>query len=139
MQQRSTSSSLLVYFGATATALSVIILSLTTVVKSSADWSQSRTREKTLLDLQVQSSREIRQALATPIVTAPLPPVTARPARDIQNAVMVSEKKPARAKPSAAALNAMAMSHSGAMAMSHSGAYQSPASTYPVPDRHTQY
>jgi hypothetical protein len=131
MPTRSTSSSLLIYFGAAATALSVVVLGLTAVVKASTGWSQASAREKTLLELQVESSRDIRRALAAPIVTAPLPPITARPARDLRDTVAVQEKKPAHTKPSQAAMNAMAMDQSRA--------YQSVAPNYALPDRHTSY
>ena len=131
MPARSTSSSLLIYFGAAAMALSVVVLGLTAVVKASTGWSQASAREKTLLELQVESSREIRRALATPVVTAPLPPITARPARDLRDTVAVQEKKPALVKPSQAALDAMAMDQSGV--------YRSAGRNYSVPDRHTTY
>jgi hypothetical protein len=127
MQPRSTSSSLLIYIGAAATALSVTIIGLTAVVRASTGWSQASAREKTVLELQIESSRSIRRALATPVVTPPLPPITARPARDIQ-AVANQEKKPPRAKLPQAAMNAMAMDQSSA--------YQSAAPSYRVPDRH---
>ena len=128
MQMRSTSSSLLIYFGAAATALSVVVLGLTAVVKASTGWSQTSPREKTVLELQVESSRNIRRALATPVVTPPLSPITARPAREIQT-VAVQEKKPARVKLPQAAMNAMAMDQSGA--------YQSAAPSSVVTDRHS--
>ncbi len=101
MQARSTSSLLLIYIGAAATALSVVVLGLTAVVKASTGWSQASPREKTVLELQVESSREIRRALATPVVTPPLPPITARPARDMRETVAVQEKKPARVEAAA--------------------------------------
>ena len=128
MQMRSTSSSLLIYIGAAATALSVVVLGLTAVVKASTGWSQTSPREKTVLELQVESSRNIRRALATPVVTPPLSPITARPAREIQT-VAVQEKKPARVKLPQAAMNAMAMDQSGA--------YQSAAPSSVVTDRHS--
>ena len=125
---RSTSSSLLIYIGAAATALSVVVLGLTAVGKASTGWGQASPREKTVLELQVESSRNIRRALATPVVTPPLSPITARPAREIQT-VAVQEKKPARVKLPQAAMNAMAMDQSGA--------YQSAAPSYVVTDRHS--
>jgi hypothetical protein len=131
MQARSPSSSVLLYLGTVAAALSVIALSSMAVVKSSAGTSANTSREKTLLDLQVQSSREIRRALATPVTIPPLPPITARPARDLREIAAVHEKRPARPKLSAAALNAMAMDQSGASASS--------AQNYPVYDRHKVY
>ena len=128
MPTRSTSSSVLVYVGVAATALSVVIVGLTAVVKASTGWSHASAREKTVLELQVESARDIRRALATPVVTPPLPPITARPARDIQ-AVAVQEKKPPRIRLPHAAMNAMAMDLNGA--------YQSAAPSYVVPDRHS--
>ena len=126
MQTRSTSSSLLIYIGAAATALSVVVLGLTAVVKASTGLGQASPREKTVLELQVESSRNIRRALATPVVTPPLSPITARPAREIQT-VAVQEKKPARVKLPQAAMNAMAMDQSD----------QSAAPSYVVTDRHS--
>jgi len=127
MQPRSRASSLLVYFGAVAAALSVTVLGLTAVVKSSAALSNAGAREKTTLELQVESSREIRRALATPMVTAPLPPITARPARDLRSAAT----NPPRPKLPQAAMDAMAMDQSGA--------YRSAGQSHSVPDRHTSY
>jgi hypothetical protein len=129
MQTRSRTSSLLVYFGAVAAALSVTVLGLAAVVKSSAALSDTGAREKTLLELQVESSREIRRALATPMVTAPLPPITARPARDLRAAA--ASPQPARPKLPQAAMDAMAMDQGGA--------YRSAGQNYSVPDRHTSY
>ena len=130
MQPRSTSSSLLIYIGAAATALSVVVLGLTAVVKASTGWGQASPRVKTVLELQVENARDIRRALATPVVTPPLPPITTRPARDIQT-VAVQEKKPAPVRLPQAAMNAMAMDQSRA--------YQAAAPNYVVPDRHTSY
>jgi hypothetical protein len=131
MQSRSPSSLLLRYFGVAATALAVIVLGLTAVVKASTGWSQASAREKTLLELQVESSRQIRRALAAPVVIAPLPPITARPARDLRETAAVQEKKPVRAKPSPAAMDAMAMDLSGAS--------RSTGQNYSVLARHTSY
>jgi hypothetical protein len=130
MQKRSASSSLLMYCGAVATALTVVVLGLTVVVKASTGWSQAGVREKTVLELQVESSRAIRRALATPVVTAPLPPITARLARDPRD-IAAASRKLVRTKPSQDAMNAMAMDQSGA--------FQSAAQNYPVPDRHSVY
>ena len=127
MQRQSPSSAVLMYLGVITTALLVVVLGLTAVVNASTGWSQAGAREKTLLELQVESSREIRRALAAPMVTAPLPAITARPARDIAAA----SAKLARMKPSQAAMDAMAMEQSGA--------YQSTGQNYPVPDRHAVY
>jgi hypothetical protein len=139
MQSRSASSSLLIYFGAAAAALSVVVLGLTAVVKAATGWSQANAREKTVLELQVESSRDIRRALATPPLTSPLPPITARPAHALRDTpparttAAVQDKKPARPKLPPAAMNAMAMDQSGA--------YRSAAAAanYAVPDRHAAY
>jgi hypothetical protein len=108
----------------------VVVLGLTAVVKASTGWSQASVREKTLLELQVESSREIRRALATPMVTAPLPPITARPLRDPRD-IAAASRKLVRTKPSQDAMNAMAMDQSGT--------YQPAEQSYPVPDRHAVY
>ena len=130
MQTRSPSSAFLIYFGVITTALLLVVLGLTAVVNASTGWSQAGAREKTLLELQVESSREIRRALAAPMVTAPLPPITARPARDLREIAAASTKL-MRTKPSQDAMNAMAMDQSGA--------YQPDKQSYPAPDRHAVY
>jgi hypothetical protein len=136
MQARSPSSSLFLYLGTVAAALSVIALSSMALVKSSAGTSADRSRERTQLDLQVESSREIRRALAAPMTIPPLPPITARPARDLREIAAAHEKRPARPKLSRAAMDAMAM---GQSAMDQSGASESSVQNYPVPDRHKVY
>lgn len=126
MHRRSSASSLLVYFGAVAAALSVTTLGVMAVVKSSMVLSHSAAREKTLLELQVESSRQIRQALGTPVVVPPLPPITARPTHNLMD-----EKKLVRPKLPQAAMDAMAMDRSGA--------YGPSGTNYAVRDRHTSY
>jgi hypothetical protein len=130
MKSKAPSSLLLIYFGSVAAALSVIALGMTAIVQASAGLLQSGARQKTLLEVQVATSRDIRQALATPVTIPPLPPITARPARDLSEVVSAQEKRPLRKKPSLGAMNAMAMDH---------GAYQSAARNYTVVDRHTSY
>jgi hypothetical protein len=52
-------------------------IGLAVVVKTAAGLSQPAAREKTLLDLRIESSREIREALAKPVAgPEPLPPIT---------------------------------------------------------------
>jgi hypothetical protein len=98
------------YFGVLATALSVIALGVTAVVQASAGLSEGTARDKTLLELQIESSREIRRALATPVSQPPrLPPITARPARDLREAAASQIRKPAQMKLPQEAMNAMAM------------------------------
>jgi hypothetical protein len=133
MQRRSQPSVVLVYFGVLAASLAVIALGLTAVVRASAGMSEAGARDKTLLDLQVESSREIRRALATPVSNPPrLPPITARPARDIRESAASQAKN--RTKPSQEAMNAMAMDQSE---MHSSGEFSSP--DYSVRDRHAAY
>jgi hypothetical protein len=132
MQRRSQPSVVLVYFGVLAASLAVIALGLTAVVKASAGMSEAGARDKTLLDLQVESAREIRRALATPVSTPRLPPITARPARDIRESAASQAKN--RTKPSQEAMNAMAMDQSQ---MHSSGEFSSP--DYSVRDRHAAY
>ena len=126
MHGRSSSSLALLYIGLLATALSVIALSLMTVVKASTGLSQASGWEKTLLELQIESSREIRRALATPVVTPPLPPITARLAR--------------AAPPATGRLAHLPQSGLDAMAMDQSAMNPSTeppqAFNYPAPDRH---
>jgi hypothetical protein len=75
------SSSILVYGGVLATSLAVIAGGLLMVVKASAALSHSTPRDKTVLQSRIESSREIREALARPVTIPPLPPITARPLR----------------------------------------------------------
>ena len=134
MQSRSQSSVVLMYFGVLATALSVIAVGLTAVVKASAGLSEGTARDKTLLELQVESTREIRRALATPVFQPPrLPPITARPARDLRESAAALTRKSLQAKPSQEAMNAMAMDQSGTYSSIQSSSY------YAVRDRHTAY
>lgn len=126
MHSRSHSSLLLVYVGVIFTALSVIALGLMMVVKASAGLSQAIPRDKTVVELQIENSREIRKALAVPQTPVqPLPPITARPARDLRE---IAQARPAHPKLPAEALNAMAMDQTATAAPSR--AY------YPAADRH---
>ena len=135
MQSRSQSSVVLVYFGVLATALSVTALGLTAVVKASAGLSQDRARDKTVLELQIENSREIRRALATPVSNPPrLPPITARPTHDLRQIAATQTRKPVQPKPSQEAMNAMAMYQSGTYS-----SFQASSQDYPVRDRHTSY
>src|SRR5215207_7164016 len=93
---RSHSSILLIYIGAIFTALAVIALGLMAIVQASAGLSSAEPRDKTVLELQVESAREIRRALAVPVVVAPLPPITARVAREVRSVASTQERKPAR-------------------------------------------
>ena len=77
MQARRSSTVVLVYVGTVAAALATIAFGLSTIVTASIDVSQGGATDRTLLQAQVDSSREIRRALATPIAIPPLPPITA--------------------------------------------------------------
>jgi hypothetical protein len=69
-------------------ALVCVGLGLTAVVKAASALSQQTQRERTLLDLRMESSREIRQALAKPLPhSEPLPPITARLRHAVGSAV----------------------------------------------------
>ena len=135
MKSRSQSSVVLMYFGVLATALSVIALGLTVVVQASASLSEGTARDKTLLELQIESSREIRRALATPVSQPPrLPAITARPARDLRESAAALTRKSVQAKPSQEAMNAMAMDQSVTYSSTQSLSYD-----YAVRDRHAVY
>jgi hypothetical protein len=72
--------------------------------------SQAAAREKTMLDVRIEDAREIKRALAKSVDIPPLPPITARPLREKTTTIAAQEPvRPPRAKPSQAALNAMAM------------------------------
>ena len=130
MQSRSMPSLLLIYAGVLGAAALVMGLGLTTVMKTSLGVFPAEAQEKTSLQLQIESSREIRRALAAPVVITPLPKITARPAHE-PSAVVAEAKesrKSARPRLSPEAMNAMAMEQGGAQ--------QQPQANYPIPDRH---
>jgi hypothetical protein len=77
MHARSSSAVVLVYVGMVAAALAMIAFGLSTILTASAAVSQSSDTDRTLLQAQVETSREIRRALATPIVIPPLAPISA--------------------------------------------------------------
>ena len=92
-------------------------------INAGAGLSQTAEIEKTLLDTRVESSREIRQALAKPIPRPePLGPVTAKLARSIE-----ATKLAATPKLSKQARDAFASADRPA----------APSGTYAVPDRHS--
>src|SRR6188474_1247620 len=109
MHTRSPASVVFAYFGALTAAFAVIGFGLTAVVKASARLSEASPREKTLLELQVESARNIRQALAIPVSIPPLPPITARPARDLRGVATMQRNRSVRPELSREARDAMAM------------------------------
>ena len=138
MNSRNQSSVIVTYFAVVAAALSALALGTTVIVKASTGMSETSARDKTLLELQVESAREIRRALATPVATpAKLPPITARPARDIRAAAAHQSTKSAHAKLSQEAMNAMAMDQTPTY--SSSSPFQSSSQDYSVRDRHTSF
>jgi hypothetical protein len=108
MHARSSSTVVLVYVGTIAAALAMIAFGLSTILTAAAGVSRVSDSDRTLLQAQIESSREIHRALATPISIPPLPPITARPAR---NAALVAPRKRPAPAPilSPEARDAMAM------------------------------
>ena len=127
MRSRSSPSLLLIYIGLVATALTLITLGLVATVKASIALASTGSRDKTVLEQQSESSREIRRALATKVVVPPLPPITARPARDIREATAMPMPPAAAALPPGAR---------DARAMERSMRQPQPSDSYPVADRH---
>jgi hypothetical protein len=74
--------------------------------------SQTSASDRTLLQAQIDSSREIRRALSTPIAIPPLPPISAH-LREVASASARKRPAPALAL-SPQALNAMAMAQTAA-------------------------
>jgi hypothetical protein len=90
---RSRSSKLVQYVGVVGFALAGIAFGLTAVVKAATGTAQQTQRERTLLDVRIESAREIRQALAKPIPhPTPLPPMTTRVTPAIGPTVAASKR-----------------------------------------------
>ena len=132
MQARSQTSTVVIYFGALATAIAVTALGLTAVVKASVGLSSATAREKTRLEMQVENSREIRRALAVPVTITALPPITAHLARDRRETMTAQQRHSLRAELPQAALDAMAMDQSAAYPEARSS-----SRAISVPDRHS--
>ena len=117
----------LLYTLTLAVGFVVIAVSLVAIGRASTGLMQPAERDRTFLDQQIESAREIRAALARPIARpAPLPPITARPLHDVRAA------EQARLRPHAPAsgpgMDAMAMDTGAAPPAA-------PSYTYAVPDR----
>jgi hypothetical protein len=122
-EARKWSNAFLTYCGVTAALVICSSLSLAVVINAGAGLSQTAEIEKTLLDYRVESSREIRQALAKPIPRPePLGPITAKLAGSIE-----ATKLAAKPKLSKQARDAFANADLPAV----------PSRTYSVPDRHS--
>lgn len=121
----------LLYTGTLAVGVAVIAVSLVAIGHASVGLMQRTERDRTFLDQQIESAREIRAALAKPIaMPAPLPPVTARPLRDVTAASAEPPRLPARTpKYARQGMDAMAM----APGARNSAYYY----VYPGPDRFT--
>ena len=133
MHNRSTPALCATYFSVLALSLGALAFGLMMVMQASAGLASSGTQEKTSLQMQIESSREIKQALATPVSVAPLPPITARLARKSPASIASNEAWKIRSIP-AAALNAMAMNDS---TLSQSiDAPQPSRASYPLADLH---
>ena len=87
----------------------VIATSFVLIAQASTGFVKRSEREKTALDLQIESARDIRAALAKPIRTPPLPPITARPLHDVRSAAAEHLKSRSRVSPTAPGMDAMAM------------------------------
>src|SRR4029078_6124671 len=86
-EARNWSKAFLTYCGVAAALVSCSGLSLAVVINAGAGLSQTAEIEKTLLDTRVESSREIRQALAKPIPRPePLGPITAKLSHSLEAA-----------------------------------------------------
>jgi hypothetical protein len=111
MHARRSSTVVLAYVGAVASALAMIAFGLSTILTAAAGMSQASDSDRTLLQAQIESSREIRKALATPVSIPPLPPITAHLARSVTS---VSPRKRPAVALSPQALNSMAMAQTAA-------------------------
>lgn len=124
---RGLSTTTFMYVAVTGVALGGVAFGLTAVVNAATGLSQQTQREQSLLALRMESSREIRQALAKPLPRPePLPPITARLAHDVGSGVVASRAD--RRKLMDEARDAFA-----GMELSSSGAQ---SSAYAESDRH---
>lgn len=115
------------YIGVVVVALAMIAAGLSAVMLAAVGGMSDDAGANSLVQDQIESSREIRRALATPITVPPLPPITARRAHEIPAAI--SQRRPTL---SPKALDAMAMDQSA------TGTQQpSPAPAVNVRDRLT--
>jgi hypothetical protein len=88
---RRQSGKLILYVAVVGFALASIASALTAVMNAAAGTAQQTQRERTLLDVRMDSAREIRQALARPVPRpAPLPPLPTRVTRAFGSTVAAS-------------------------------------------------
>ena len=89
-QRRSLLSLLAVYVVVIGTLLTCVGVGFVIVVGTTAGLSDETVPKKTLLGLRIESSREIRDALAKPVARPePLLPITAKLARPLGSAIAV--------------------------------------------------
>lgn len=121
------------YTGALTLGIAVIGLGVTAVVGAATMASTPSPRDKTALETQVETSRAIKAALATPIVVPPLAPITARRAnRDTRETRDVAAL-PARSQPaSLQSSNIRALTTTARVEREQPRRYQAP-----MMDRHT--
>jgi hypothetical protein len=117
------------YLATLSICLVIIAASVATIGWASVGMMQRAERNKSPLDVQIESAREIRAALKKPIVTPPLAPITARPLREPR--AVAAEQADHRLAVQARAAQAM-----NAMAMDQSGMAREPAASYTIQDRH---
>ena len=88
-------STFFLYVGIIIVATLCIAFSLDSVVRASASLVQVAQRDKTPLEIKIDSARQIRESLSKPQPTIePLPPITAKLARAVTAAKAVSNQKP---------------------------------------------
>ena len=109
-------SSGLLYAAVLALSLGIIATSVVVVAQGSRRFMQPAAREKTALDLQIESAREIRAMLNQPIVVPPLPPITARPLHEARSAAHETSKSSQEQEIPAVARDAVAMAGPAAAA-----------------------
>lgn len=107
-----------IYFMVIGTLLIGAALGLMKVVETSAGVAVYSEREKTQLDLRVESAREIREALAKPIpLPEPLPPMAAKFERATPTVAAVAPKRPTVLRQARAAFASMRLEQSSHSAM----------------------
>jgi hypothetical protein len=99
---RALPTAVLTYFGVIGLLLVCALLGIAMVAKASTAMSQRTDRERTLLDLRLESALEIRRALAKPLPPVePLPPITSKAIAatgETNTAKLTDEKLPRRGR-----------------------------------------
>jgi hypothetical protein len=117
----------LLYASTIGISVSAVVIGLMAVVKTTTGSSQNSHQEQTLLELRMESVREIQQALARPLPSPePLPPITARVTHAVRS-IVVSPK---------AHRHEMIDKARDAFAGLEPTSFDIPSSAYAEPDRH---